>query len=231
MLSRRPLIYPPHRGAAFAGSYCKGLLQDAVLPSIGSYGVFYKDSSNLVDFAYQPANLLQLIRMQSNFKADFHMNSNIPSLGHPKGIPDLSYTTNVDIFENAVIHNLVGSPFVLQTPDYYPYYWWHWYDDLYYKLATNKNNSKYQIEDVLHGLEDFYQFVYQNREIFIQDGEEHSETLNRYRELGDLEQNVRENNDYSRNIEEHTNRNSENENSDICRGPISLILLNTDNCK
>lgn len=231
LLSRRPLIYPPRKGAAFKGSYYHGLLRNAVLPSIGSYGVFYKDSNNLVDFAYQPANLLRLIRMQSNYNAEFHMDSNIPSLGHPHGIPDLYYTTNVDVFEDAVIRNLVGSPFVLQKSYDYPYDWWHWYDELYYKLVTNKKNSKDQIEDVIGGLEDFGRFVYQNREIFIQDGEEHSETLNRYRELGELRQYNRGNNDYPNNIEEHTNRNSEDNNSDICRGPISLILLNTDNCK
>lgn len=230
LLARRPLIFPPHKGSIFIGSYYHKLLRNAVLPSIGSYGVFYKNSNNLVDFAYQPANLLQLVRMPSKYMGEFNMVSANTPFGMPLGIPDLYYTTSVDFFETAIIHNLVGSPLTLSSRYNDIPYWWRWYDDLFYYLYRNKRNTRGQIEEVFFGIEKFREFIYKNREVFIQDGEEHSETLKRYYQLNDLVPHDKGNDDFNGIAGEQANRNIENDYSDICRGPISLVLIDTDKC-
>lgn len=227
LLSRRPLVYPSHKGSIYRRSYCHTFLQDAILPSIGSYGIFYKDRNGTVDFAYQPANLLQLTTLRGKYKGFYNMQTKITPIGYPKGIPDLCYTHKVDDFEDAVIHNLVGSPLVVHKHHIdYPYWW---FEALWYRISRNKRNSEQQLKHTLLGLQDFNKFILKNLEILIRDGEPESETLERYRHIEgyDLQDGVK--------TKSHANDIShgdyDRENYGFCHGPISLVLINTDNCK
>ena len=227
LLSRRPLVYPSSKGSTYKRSWCNTFLRDAILPSIGSYGIFYRDINGVIDFAYQPADLLQLTSLQGRHCGFYNMQTGISHIGHSKGIPDLYYTSNVDDFENAVINNLVGSPLTIQEP-YYDFLYW-WFKELRYRISRNKRNSEQQIERTLQGIESFNQFLFENFELFIQDGEPESETLERYRHIEgyDFQDRI----DTKRQADDILHGNYDRENYGLCHGPISIILINTDNCK
>ena len=231
LLSRRPLVYPPKnpRNRPYYRCYLEpDFLSNAFLPSIGSYGVFYEDKHRMIDFAYQPANLLQPM---AGFSRRYAMQHTLPTYGSVLGIPDLQYTCSADQFEYAVTNMLLGSPYRL-TPIRYECMMHPWQAYPYglaeqYALNILNGNSWHLIDEVIQGLSDFRDFVYINREKLMKDNKEGMDSFVRYRELEE---------DMKEVIPEPVMRKESNggdyergENyGGLCGGSVNLLILNVD---
>lgn len=215
LLSRRPQLLRPLKKKPYYRCSCNPLfLSSAIFPSIGSYGVFYVDGNNQIDFAYQPANLL---RLQSNNTTlcQFKIDTNLSKYGTPLNIPDLQYSYDADEFEYAVTHNLIGTPlqcgcvpFCLRR-------------NLFWDIS-NRENSLQILRETEDGLKEFTTFLLDNREIFLTnhsnpDYLRHYQELNRFTDYSALPQN-----------KEIHSREYNNKEDDLCKGSVSLVLINTD---
>lgn len=247
LLSRRPNVKLPTSPTKLPYYKCylePGFLKNSFLPSIGSYGVFYEDSNGEMDFAYQPANLLLCNGIRGH-EGKFSMQTNIPTHGTPLRVPDLQYTCSANVFEYAVTHNLLGSPFRLTRERLYrfqyPWYWPPYIPMLYlannphfplklqnslFGLNIQNGNSLREIAEVLSGLSDFRDFIIDNKEIFLKDNEQGADALSRYSEIDAHFDET----DMSRARGDQWNHGDEDQNhyTGICRGAINLILLNVD---
>lgn len=220
LLSERPLFDVPSMRLKDVD-----VLHNAVLPSIGTYGVFYENNGR-VNFAYQPANLLGCLRSNSSGIALFEMDFNGPQYSVPKLIPDLQYTLSMNEFEYAVTHLLVGSPIVLD-----PYYWGP-YDDLYriFTRGMSGSTTMSQYVQVERGIEHFISFMSNNSMIFFEDRERRG-ALERYSMLTSyippeqISSRWREEGGWS--IDDLRSQEQNPENS-LPQGPISMILINVD---
>lgn len=218
LLSRRPQLLYPSKKKAYWRLWCNpDFLHSAILPSIGSYGVFYQDQNKQIDFAYQPANVLNLQTPYTTI-GQFCINTNLQKYNSPNIIPDLQYSYDVDEFEYAVTHNLLGSP--LQLCRYYPCY--HNYpifmDDIW-AILHRFNNDDRQIEEVIDGFDEFEHFI---REYEIPFGR--NDNFGRYSELTQFTEYT----ELPENNKEQIHRNNEYNIDNLCKGSISLVLLNTD---
>lgn len=86
------------------------ILKDALLPSIGSFGVFYKDDLYRYEFKYFIADLLTLDPTSKCCK--LHFNGEIGRLRIPNntGFQEIEDTSNLDCFFCALKNGLIGSP-------------------------------------------------------------------------------------------------------------------------
>ena len=219
LLSERPLFDVPYFGLKDVS-----VLRDAVLPSIGSYGVFYEMGNNRVDFAYQPADKLIYRDFDAYGHVALEIDQRISKYNVPSLIPDLQYTLSVDEFEYAVTHMLVGSPVIFTRGFYYTPY-----DYLFHILIDNlQPSSDAQYAHVIAGLDDFLAFWNDSREWFKADtrGEE---SLGRYKELAEF---IPREGRFGHIGEGRWGRNDEMGEppfeGEFCQGPISLILINVD---
>lgn len=219
LLSERPLFDVPRFDLQDVP-----VLRDAILPSIGSYGVFYEVGNNRVDFAYQPADKLICHNIDAYGHVGLEINQRIAKYDEPSIIPDLQYTLSIDEFEYAVTHMLVGSPVTFTRGFYYAPY-----DYLYFMLRHNLHpSSDAQRNYVMSGLDDFGAFLEQNRELFRADTRREG-SLERYKDLmGFIPQEDR----FTRVGEGRFMRNEEMGEppleEEFCQGPISMILINVD---
>lgn len=221
LLSRRPQLLQPSKKKAYWRLLCNpDFLHHAILPSIGSYGVFYQDQNNQIDFAYQPANVLNLLTPCST-NGRFCINTNLQKYDIPNVIPDLQYSYNVDEFEYAVTHNLLGSP--LQLCRYYPCYYSYPIFSDYSWILHRFNNEDRQIEEVIEGFSEFSKFIIENENLFGKNDNRH-DNFGHYSELTQFTEytELPDDNKERINIEREYNPNN------LCKGPISLVLLNTD---
>ena len=224
LLSRRPYVtLPPAKKRPYHRSLCGTFLKNAVLPSIGSYGVFYKQNG-ITDFAYQPANEIICNSTNNSCISDFQMNTCLPTYANPKGIPDLQYARDVDLFEYAVTHNLCGSP-IQWCPNCRIFMSWLHHE--VYESVIRPWNSPEEIDRTIRGLDEFGEFVYENRDLFSLDGDENSEALQRYSELNRYTEYHVEGDGNGRGYNYQGNRDGEDD-SELCSGSISLVLINTD---
>lgn len=130
----------------------------------------------------------------------------------------MQYSYDVDEFEYAVTHNLLGSP--LQLCRYYPCY--HNYPIFRYNIwaiLRRFNNDDRQIEEVIDGFDEFEHFI---REYEIPFGR--NDNFGRYSELTQFTEYT----ELPENNKEQINRNNEYNIDNLCKGPVSLVLLNTD---
>ena len=218
LLSERPLFDVPYFGLKDVP-----VLRDAVLPSIGSYGVFYELGNNRVDFVYQPADKLIYRDFDAYGHVALEIDQELSKYNVPSLIPDLQYTLSVDEFEYAVVHMLVGSP-VIFTRRFPPY------DYLYYLLTHDLQcSSSAQYEFVMSGLRDFMIFLDSNRRLFRADSRS-EETLGRYTQLAEF---IPQEGRFGRmgeggwSIDDLRSQEQNPENS-LPQGPISMILINVD---
>lgn len=218
LLSERPLFDVPRLGLKDVP-----VLRDALLPSIGSYGVFYEIGNNRVDFAYQPAHKLNYHIADAYGHVALEIDQRLSKYNVPSLIPDLQYTLSIDEFEYAVVHMLVGSP-VIFTRRFPPY------DYLYYLLTHDLQcSSSAQYEFVMSGLRDFMIFLDSNRELFRADSRS-EETLGRYTQLAEF---IPQEGRFGRmgeggwSIDDLRPQEQNPENS-LPQGPISMILINVD---
>ena len=217
LLSRRPELLAPLNKPPYYRLLCDPLfLQDATLPSIGSYGVFYINRNKQVDFAYQPANVLSISsRNHTSTNCQFTIDTNLSKYNIPHEIPDLQYTYDADEFEYAVIHNLVGSP-LRCVPSV------HFYLGKLFHFAY-RDNSEELLREVSAGLVEFAAFLQENKGLFFMEHQvNNGETLSRYRELNHFTE-------YGTLPEQKEVRvENDNRNDNLCKGSISLVLINTD---
>lgn len=207
LLSQRPMFRCANCGLPYY------VLQDAYLSSIGSYGVFYKDTNNKVDFAYQPAgHLIQLA--STNIKTWHFQYDNSQTYYTPKGIPDLYCTYNLDVFERELINLRLGSPLTIDRRHWpYPHFWWH-------QLArsiVSSNQSVHLINEVISGVGEFENFLIDNVERFLFDDQEGPQNIRNYEEVRDLNIPLVEYNEENAGSEEQ-----------LCRGSYSFALINVD---
>lgn len=219
LLSERPLFDVPRYNLRDVS-----VLRDAVLPSIGSYGVFYEVGNNRVDFAYQPANKLICHDYDAYGHVALEIDQRISKYDVPSLIPDLQYTFSIDEFEYAVTHMLVGSPVIFTRGFYYTPY-----DYLYHILMDGlQASSEAQYAHVREGLDDFLIFLEKNRELFREDTRREG-SLGRY---GELEYLVPPEGGFGKIGEGRWGINDITEEppfeGEFCQGPISLILINVD---
>ena len=218
LLSRRPQLLHPSKKKAYWRLLCNpDFLHSALLPSIGSYGVFYQDQNNQIDFAYQPANVLNLLPPNNSIKSKFRINTNLHKYNSPNIIPDLQYSYDVDEFEYAVTHNLLGSP--LQLCRYYPCYCGYRTFDYVLDNILRLNNSSRLITEALDGFFEFRQFIIENESLLGR-----NDNFGRYSELTQFTEYT----ELPENNKEQINRNNEYNIDNLCKGSISLVLLNTD---
>ena len=203
-------------------------LQQAVLPSIGSYGVFYRNHKGEVDFAYQPANRLLLSGITTN-GASLEMDFSVDKYNRPS-IPDLQYTLSADEFEDAVIRQLVGSPITLLSKvSYFPCWYrggyMHW-PNFQHNLIM-KGNDDAEVAFTMEGLWQFVDFIFRNQAQFIEDGRgDNIERLHRYYDFEGIHRERK--NDR---IEEPRRFDEGGERRRLCHGATSLVLINVDNIK
>ena len=216
LLSRRPRLLQPNKKKAYWRLLCNpDFLHSAILPSIGSYGVFYQDQNKQIDFAYQPANVLNLQTPYTTI-GQFCINTHLQKYNSPNIIPDLQYSYDVDEFEYAVTHNLLGSP--LQLCRYVPcYHCYRIFRDNFW--AFRFNNDDRQIKEVIAGFEEFEHFIIENESLFGR-----NDNVERYSELTQFTEYT----ELPENNKEQIHRNNEYNIDNLCKGPISLVLLNTD---
>jgi hypothetical protein len=220
LLSRRPVVQRPLKKPPYWRAICcPHFLNKSILPSMGSYGIFYETGHNNINFAYQPAN--QLVSSGTGITCrSFEINANVPKYANMLGIPDLQHTYDVDEFEYAVTHNLIGSPITWRN--LWPCY--PFLDD--YPWALNLyayNNTEAQIEEVVDGLRDFYYYLRENAIRADRNNREDRIDLEQYHQLWRFT----EYENLPNNVERRVLLESNNRN-DLCRGSESLILLNTD---
>lgn len=88
----------------------KGLLQDGLLPSIGSYGVFYPTTSGCHDFAYYSADQLSpFVNSVSKSGALVHTNPG-PLTRNINSYDEITATSTIYNFADALEKGLIGSP-------------------------------------------------------------------------------------------------------------------------
>lgn len=220
LLSRRPVVMPPLKKPPYWRVLWRPeFLNEALLPSMGSYGIFYEDDQSEVNFAYQPANLLKSSGTGKKNRS-FEINANLPKYAKLLGLPDLQHTYDVDEFEYAVTHNLIGSP--ITWTNLWPYF--HLWDD--YPWALNLyayNNTEAQIEEVVDGLRDFYYYL---RDSAIQGERNNREERNDIEQYNQLWRFA----EYE-NLPQHEERGDvleQNTVNTLCRGSASIVLINTD---
>ena len=215
LLSRRPHLLRPLKKKPYHRLLCNpSFLSSAILPSVGSYGVFYIDGNNRIDFAYQPANLLRL-QPNNTSLCQLKIDTNLSKYGTPLNIPDLQYSYDADEFEYAVIHNLIGTP--LQ---------WRCIpvclrNNLFWGISDRANSSQI-LRETEEGLEEFETFLLNNREIFLLNHDNHDhlrhyQELNMFTDYSDLPHNG-----------EISPREYNNQEDELCKGTVSLVLINTD---
>lgn len=220
LLSRRPVVQRPLKKSPYWRAVCRPqFLNEAILPSMGSYGIFYETGRNNINFAYQPGNCL-ISSGTGKTSRSFEINVNMPKYGNMPGIPDLQYTYDVDEFEYAVTHNLVGSPICMRGR--WPYY--PLLDDFPWELnLLAHNNSRMQIDEVVTGLREFYSFIIDNAMLLENENPEGREFVERYRQLWRFA-------DYE-NLPQHGEQGGmleQNIVNSLCRGSESIVLINTD---
>lgn len=218
LLSRRPQLLYPSKKKAYWRLWCNpDFLHSAILPSIGSYGVFYQDQNKQIDFAYQPANVLNLQTPYTTI-GQFCINTNLQKYNSPNIIPDLQYSYDVDEFEYAVTHNLLGSP--LQLCRYYPcYHNYPIFRDYLWAILRRFNTEHRQIKEVIKGFDEFEHFIRENESLLGR-----NDNLGRYSELTQFTEYT----ELPNNNKEQINRDNEYNIDNLCKGPVSLVLLNTD---
>ncbi len=230
LLSRRPALKFPLKKKPYYLCYHPHLdyLQQAVLPSIGSYGVFYRNKNNEVDFAYQPADKL-ICNGIKNKEAQFTLNTLCNKLNVPH-IPDLQYSLSVDEFEKEIISMHVGSPITLKHytpyfPIWHPWAYMHW-PHLIHDLQL-KNSDAAEVDFTIERLVHFMDFIHENRRQFFEDGRDGIDSLRRYFDDEHIpEENHQGNMDESpRHFEDGRERRR------LCHGATSLVLINVDNIK
>lgn len=221
LLSRRPVVMPPSKKPPYWRVLCRPqFLAEALLPSMGSYGIFYRDGQSKVNFAYQPANLL-IASGTGKKNRSFEIDATVPKYANMLGIPDLQHTYDVDEFEYAVTHNLIGSPITWRN--LWPCY--PLWDDYPWVLNLHAyNNTEAQIEEVVEGLRDFYYYL---RESAIQGERNNREDridLEQYHQLWRFTE--------YENFPQREERGvvlEQNMANTLCRGSESIVLINTDN--
>lgn len=217
LLSERPLVDIPRFQL-----FDVPILRDAILPSIGSYGVFYEEK-HFVRFAYQPANKLICRNIDRSGIASLMFNKNVPKYNTPYKIPDLQYTLSTKEFEYAVTHLLVGSP-ITYMKDYHIVY-----DRVFAIFRDSIWGSSSQYDRVIKGVDQFLGFIWDNRDLLELDALlgsslERYASLNRYLPSEEQSTNWDDTVWYS---EEIIDRGKGFE-GEFCQGPISLILINVD---
>lgn len=208
LLSQRPMF----RCASCGFPY--DVLRNAYLPSIGSYGVFYKDANSNIDFAYQPADLLLQQPPSTNTKSWHFECDNSKTYFSPKGIPDVYCTYDIDVFEKELINLRLGSPITIGCR-YWPHQHFLWHH-LVHSIASS-NQSDDLIDEVMHGVIEFDEFLMSNRELFLSEGQEKLRNIEEYERVKDLNIPLAEyNGDNARGEEQ------------LCRGAYSFALINVD---
>lgn len=217
LLSRRPKVMKPLKKKPYDRCIIDPyFLSNAYLPSIGSYGVFY-ENNHQVDFAYQPANRITTTGT-AKVERKLHIDTNLSKYNAPC-IPDLQYTFDADEFEYAVTHNLIGSP-ICSWPI------WRYYPNhpIYQHNLHSYGNSAKQIREVIDGVEEFIDFLIRNEDIFLHDIINERALIEKFSRLAEYTTYDRLPNN---NIERGDIMKAHGEN-DLCRGPVSFILINTD---
>jgi hypothetical protein len=114
LLSKRPLIINANKKFNFPDN----ILKNSILESVGSFGIFYFDNKNNLDFAYSTASDIQGIikkascktkTIQLHFKA---LHSNTVTHIKTKKLIELRQTLNADCFEFGLINLIVGTPII-----------------------------------------------------------------------------------------------------------------------
>ena len=208
LLSKRPMFRCANCGFPY------DVLRNAYLSSIGSYGIFYKDMSGKVNFAYQPADLLLPQPPYTNIKSWHFECDNSKTYYSPKGIPDLYCTYDIDVFEKELINLRLGSPITINRRCWpHPHFWWH---HLVHSIVSS-NQSDDLIHEVLMGVDEFDEFLILNEERFLSEYRERPLNLSAYEEVRNLNIPLAEYNEDNVRGEEQ-----------LCRGSYSFALINID---
>jgi len=111
LLSLRPLIINKNKF-----NFPKDILSSAISDSVGSFGVFYYDSNNNIDFAFSTASDLSLKTPATSktktktfyFKGNSYNTTNILITKHLD--IEIRSTLNADCFEYGLLNLLIGTP-------------------------------------------------------------------------------------------------------------------------
>jgi hypothetical protein len=107
LLANRPLLIPT---TVFAPP--PTLLRDAVVPSIGSYGVFHKDSAGIVEFFYASADCITPVGKPASAKGRLETSSSSPRIRTVAGQVDVTYCSSVAMFAYSLFRLEIGTPVI-----------------------------------------------------------------------------------------------------------------------
>ncbi len=108
LLSRRPHILPvpPFRAPPL-------LLQDAVLSSVGSFGVFHRAEHGGIGFFYSCADSLSVAGVSSTKNGRLVTNAALPPMRMVNGLDETTFTCCMPLFGNALYSLSIGTPVTL----------------------------------------------------------------------------------------------------------------------
>lgn len=115
---RKKIISKPLPDCVFGNSK---ILSDAILPSVGSYGVFYQCPNNAisVDMAYYPAERIDLFKTTGNLQRKVKYSSNnYGIIDNSKGYPESQGERNLESFGESLVAMHIGTPILSSDSAY-----------------------------------------------------------------------------------------------------------------